>query len=83
MTQVPGFYPLNDDVFLVDAPGFGDSNTYLEFPNQTLIHEVIKNANKVVICVVLKGSNIDSQRGSGYLGLMTSVLRLMTPGKAA
>ena len=34
-TEVPGYYPLDgkDDTFLVDCPGFGDSNQYLELPN--------------------------------------------------
>lgn len=59
-TQIPGYYPLSDSLYLVDAPGFGDSNIFLEFPNLTLIHEVIKHANKVTICVVLKGSTIDA-----------------------
>lgn len=34
-TQSPGFCPIVDDrdTYLVDCPGFGDSNKFLELPN--------------------------------------------------
>lgn len=40
-THIPGYYPLSEDTMLVDCPGFGDSNQYLELPNQTMIHEIV------------------------------------------
>lgn len=78
-TQVPNFEQLpGKDIYLCDTPGFGDSNIDLEFPNQTLIHEVVKHANRVVICIVLRGSSIESQRGASYLAIMTSILRMLS-----
>lgn len=81
-TSTPGYYPLDQEkehnLFLVDCPGFGDSNEFLELPNQTMIHQIVANAKAVLICVVVKGCNIDSSRGAGYLSVMTSVQRMLS-----
>ena len=50
-----------------------------------MIHEVVSKARTVVICVLLKGSDIETQRGSRFLSVMTSILRMLSPkgrGKA-
>ena len=77
-TQVPGVWPLNDDAMLVDCPGFGDSNETLEFPNQTLIHQVVRKAKVVIVCIILKGATLDSGRGSAYISIMTAVSRMLS-----
>lgn len=79
-TDIPGYFPLDDkqSVYLVDAAGFGDSNVYAEFPNQTLVHEVVKNARRVIFCLVIRASTVDSARGSQYLQMMTSVMRMLS-----
>jgi predicted GTPase len=43
-TGVPSFAPLdeNESVFLVDCPGFGDSDESKEVPNMALVHQIIK-----------------------------------------
>ena len=38
MTADPSFYPMRDEIQLVDCPGFGDSNKYKEFPNMTMVN---------------------------------------------
>lgn len=39
-TEAPNFVALDQagDLFLVDCPGFSDSNKYKELPNLTLVH---------------------------------------------
>lgn len=80
-TQVPGYYPLDskEQIFLVDCPGFGDSNQFAEFPNQTLVHELIMNSRSTHICVVVRGTTIEAARGDRFLKVITSILRFLSP----
>ena len=64
--------------YLIDCPGFGDSDIFKEFPNQTMIHHLLLNAKSVTICMVIKGSTIEASRGAQYLQTMTSVLRMLS-----
>ena len=62
-TKTPSFYPLDGDVketFLVDCPGFGDSDVFSEFPNMTLIRKVVSAAKQAIICFVIKASSIEA-----------------------
>ena len=77
-TALPGFFPLGDDVYLVDCPGLGDSNEYLEFPNQTQVHQIISQASQVMVVVVVKGASLEAARSEGLLRLMTSLLRMLS-----
>ena len=77
-TSIPGFYEIEEDLFLVDCPGFGDSDRYNELPNMTLVHKVIQSAKSVVFCFVVKGASIESKRGARYLEVMTSLARMMS-----
>lgn len=77
-TGVPGFFELEPDLYLVDCPGFSDSNKYNELPNMTLVHKVIQKAKSVVFCFVVKGSTLQTSRGEGYLEVMTSLSRMMS-----
>ena len=77
-TALPGFYPLSDDTYLVDCPGLGDSNEYLEFPNQTQVHQIISQASQVLIVVVVKGASLEAERAEGLLRLLTSLLRMLS-----
>ena len=80
-TSLPGYFPLGFDIYLVDCPGLGDSDKYAEYPNQTLVREIIKNAAEVIVAVVIKGASLEAARSEGLLRLMTSVLRMLTPEK--
>lgn len=77
-TSLPGFHPLDDETYLVDCPGLGDSNEYREFPNQTQVHQIIMQASQVVIVVVAKGASLEADRGKGLLRLMTALLRMLS-----
>lgn len=79
-TSTPSFYPCKEDkdTYFVDCPGFGDTDPYKEFPNMTLIHEIIKHANKVTICMVVKGACLDINRGSAFLQVLTSIMRILS-----
>lgn len=77
-TATPSYYPLSEDMYLVDCPGFGDSDTYKEFPNLTLVHQVIKYARSLIICFVVKTSTIEASAGSDYLKVMTAIYRVLS-----
>ena len=76
-TFLPGFYPIDEETYLVDCPGLGDSNEYLEFPNQTQVHQIIKHASQVLVVVMIKGASLDADRSKGLLRLITSLLRML------
>ena len=77
-TALPGFYPLNEYTYLVDCPGLGDSNEYLELPNQTQVHQIISQASQVIVLVVVKGASLEAARSEGLLRLLTSLLRMLS-----
>lgn len=52
---------------LVDAAGFGDSDTFSEYLNMTLVNHIVKNARSVVVCFVIKAQMIQSNDGDKYV----------------
>lgn len=79
-TSIPSFHPLDakETTFLVDCPGFGDSDCFKELPNATLVHQVIKSASTVTICLVVKGASLQSSHGTGYMQVMTTIKRMLS-----
>ena len=75
-TVMPGFHPLDDDVVLVDLPGLGLS-PFDEIANQSKLKRIMSAAEKVVLCLVIKSSILDADRGRQYLSFATSVVRLL------
>ena len=82
-TVMPGFYPFDSSTYLVDCPGLGDSNPHLEFPNQTLVHNVIKHANKVMFLIVLRGADLESERQKVFLRLVATITRMLSDSGVA
>ena len=42
-TRNPGFFKYNN-LYIVDCPGLNDNDRFLEYPNQTCIHNIQKSA---------------------------------------
>ena len=76
-TKIPGFYPLETDKdhFFVDAPGAGDANAADEFPNMTIVHDIISHAKAVTIVFVFTSSDLEANRGENFLRLSTALYR--------
>lgn len=78
-TTVPGYYPIedNDEVYLVDCPGFDSSFMSTELVNFNKLKLIMNAASKILVCVVIKEDILQSDRGSGYLKFMTSLARFI------
>lgn len=76
-TRTPGYFWIGDKL-LVDAPGFTDSNSLHEYPNQSIVHWLIMNAKSISIIIVTSATDIESQRGRDYLRLLTSIVRMLS-----
>jgi len=51
-TQAPGFY-LHNDIYYIDCPGLEDQDKFKEYPNQTQVHIIQKNAKaSLIMCVI-------------------------------
>ena len=51
-TETPGFC-MREDIYFVDCPGIQDQDMLKEYPNQTSVHLIQKNAKRVVILLVI------------------------------
>lgn len=78
-TKLPSFVPLDADkqTYIVDCPGFLDSNEYDELPNMTLINYIVQKAASVLVLVNISGASIESDGSKVLLKTLTSVLRLL------
>lgn len=52
-TSTPGFYKLDNGVYVVDCPGMDDSDGTKEFPNMTAIRYILKVAKSYRILVLI------------------------------
>lgn len=80
-TSTPGFAQLpNSNTFLVDTPGAHDSNADAEYPNQTIIYNMIRHARTVKLILAFQFADIDDQRGKNLLAMATLVYRMFKHG---
>ena len=79
-TQDPNYHPIADgsNCFVIDCPGFGDTSIYAEFPNLTLIRQVVRSARKLAVCFIIKGSSLSANRGDGYVRVITQLVRILS-----
>lgn len=78
VTQAIGFYPLNADqsVYIADCAGFDDSNQRHSYANLSELHWLMCNCNSFNLYVIVKGSELDANRGAGILSLAAHLVRL-------
>ena len=80
-TECPSRYPINTPdgriVYLVDAPGFGDSDVDKEYPNISSLQHIMRNSEKVSFWTLAAYDSIESKRGAGFLAFATSVARVV------
>lgn len=74
-TGIPGVESLGNDIFLVDCPGFGDTDRYEEYPNITSIHLLMKSCKSFKILVCLDTAML-AHRGKQFLAQVTKLSRL-------
>lgn len=78
-TECPSFYPVEDSqgraVWLVDAPGFGDSNPDKEYANMSSLQHILRNAREVNIWTLATHVSTSGQRGAKFLNFVTSAVR--------
>lgn len=77
-TETPGYVPLIEGKYLVDAPGLADANALKEYPNQTIIHHLCMSAKSVSILLVLKGADIEANRGKHLIMMLTAISRVLS-----
>lgn len=75
-TEIPGYSPfgptgIERETFLIDCPGFADSNQKKEYSNMTMIHDLLKKSNKITFNLVFKGADIEASRSKGTIQILT------------
>jgi hypothetical protein len=72
-TETPGYCVLKgidenkEEVYLIDCPGFNDSNRSKEYSNRTTVHNIIMHAKTVKFCMLFTADNFTSERGKGVV----------------
>lgn len=59
-TDIPGIWPVDGQVYLVDCAGFGDSNHTKEISNVALIRHVINLARNINVCFIVRGCTLQT-----------------------
>ena len=67
----------DDNLYLLDCPGFSDTNKHKEFPNVTSILNTMKHAKSLRVTLLVTWSGLDANRGQGVFGLMRNVGALL------
>jgi len=77
-TETPGFY-LEKDVYFVDCPGLQDQDKLKEYPNQTSVHLIQKDAAVSLVLLVTSPDHLTVNRGALFVQQVTGVLRYLSP----
>ena len=78
-TGKPNFQAIDDEgsAYLVDCPGFFDTNKEVEYPNAYAIRQVILHAKSVKICIIIDCPTLEINRGADIFKIYTRIFRML------
>ena len=77
-TETPGFYQ-EKGLYFVDCPGLQDQDKLKEYPNQTSVHLIQKDASASLLLFVTSPDHLTVNRGALFVQQVTGILRYLSP----
>lgn len=77
-TSTPGFFKMNNGVYIVDCPGLDDNDPTKEYPNMTAIRYILSIAKSYRLMILVSKGQLEEHRGAPFVAGLSKITAFLT-----